>query len=68
MIKLTRLSGREFYLNPHQIETIEQTPDTVITVVSGQKYVVREDTQTLIEEIIEYRRKINTPIEYRLGR
>jgi flagellar protein FlbD len=65
MIKLTRLNGREFYLNPHQIEIIEVTPDTIITATSGQKYVVKENPDKIIEEVIEYRRKINIPLEYR---
>lgn len=58
MIKVTRLKAREFFINPHQIESIESTPDTVITLISGTKYVVKEDIDTIISEIIEYRKKI----------
>jgi flagellar protein FlbD len=58
MIKVTRLNGREFFINPHQIENIESTPDTVITLVSGPKYIVKEDIETIISRIMEYRRKI----------
>lgn len=58
MIKVTRLNGREFFINPHQIENIEATPDTVITLISGPKYIVREDIDTIISRIMEYRRKI----------
>lgn len=58
MIKLTRLNGRNIYINPHQIECIELTPDTIITVLSGQKYIVKEDVNFIIEEIIKYRRRL----------
>jgi len=58
MIKVTRFNGREFFINPHQIENLEATPDTVITLISGTKYVVKENIATIIAEIIEYRRKI----------
>ena len=40
MIKLTRLHNSEFYLNPHLIERIEETPDTIITLVNDNHYVV----------------------------
>jgi flagellar protein FlbD len=58
MIKLTRLNKQEFYLNCHQIEFIESTPDTVISLVSGRKVIVRESAECVIERIIEYRRKL----------
>jgi flagellar protein FlbD len=58
MIKVTRLNGRRFCINPHQIETIEATPDTVITLMSGQRYVVRESVDKVIELIVEYRRRL----------
>ena len=43
MIELTRLNDTKFFMNPHQIETIEQTPDTVIVLNSGKKFLVKED-------------------------
>jgi flagellar protein FlbD len=42
MMALTRLDGALFYLNPLLVETIEATPDTVILLTSGHRYVVRE--------------------------
>ncbi len=42
MIKVTRLNGKNFMLNAEIIETLEETPDTVITLVDGKKYVVKE--------------------------
>jgi flagellar protein FlbD len=51
MIELTRLKGAKFALNSEQIETIEETPDTVITLLNGHKYVVRERTREVISLI-----------------
>lgn len=61
MIKVTRINGREFYVNPHQIECMESTPDTVITLLSGAKFVVKEKIDDLIDEIIRYRQRIGLP-------
>jgi len=58
MIEVTRLDGKTYYVNPHQIEYIESTPDTTITMLSGKKLVVREDYQTVFRRIVEYRRLI----------
>ncbi|MFZ3101251.1 MAG: flagellar FlbD family protein [Desulfitobacteriaceae bacterium] len=56
MIKVSRLNGKEFVLNVDLIETMEETPDTVITLTGGNKYVVSEPTEILIKRIIEFRR------------
>ena len=58
MIELTQLSGKTFWVNPHQIETAESTPDTTLHMLSGNRIVVREDIDTLRARIVEYRRKI----------
>lgn len=58
MIELTQLSGRAFWVNPHQIETAESTPDTTLHMLSGNRIVVREDMATLRSRIVEYRRSI----------
>ncbi len=60
MIKVTRLNGVEYWLNPHLIEIIEKKPDTTITLLSGKKVVVKESPEEIIREIIEYRKKIGT--------
>jgi flagellar protein FlbD len=39
---VTRLDGSIFYLNPHQIETLEARPDVSVTLVSGKRYVLRD--------------------------
>ena len=58
MIKLTRLNGKEFFINPHQIETIEETPDTNIRLFSEKSIIVKEKGEEVLERIIEYRKKI----------
>jgi len=58
MIKVTRLDGVEYYLNPHQIEYIESNPDTTIVMLSGKHLVVKEDFPTIFKRIVDYRRLI----------
>ncbi len=58
MIKVTRLDGKEYWINPHQIEYIEQNPDVTLTMLSGKKIVVRDTPEQIINSIIEYRRQI----------
>lgn len=64
MIKVTRLNKKEFYINVDLIEFVEETPDTVISLTTGKKIVVAETAQTIIDRIIEFRKKIaQDPIE-----
>lgn len=58
MIEVTRLNGKKFWLNPHLIEFMEETPDTVVTLLTGKKVVVREKAREILEEIILYRRRL----------
>jgi flagellar protein FlbD len=58
MIKVTRLNGKEYYINPHQIESIEVHPDTTLLMLSGKYVVVKEGVEDVIERIVEYRRQI----------
>ena len=55
MLQLTRLSGDVFALNPDLIERAEATPDTVVTLVNGSRYIVRESLDELAELINEFR-------------
>jgi len=59
MIKLTKFSGDLIYLNSILIEFIEETPDTVITMTTGKKVIVKEDVETIVARIIDYNRKIS---------
>ena len=58
MIELSRLSGTVFWLNPHQIEYIEKTPDTSIVMLSGKHILVRETVAEVQDRILKYRRLI----------
>ena len=58
MIKLTRLNESEIYVNPHQLETMESCPDTVIRMLSERQIIVKEGCEEIVGKIIEYRRKI----------
>jgi flagellar protein FlbD len=55
MIKLTRLDGSEFYINPDQIETIEETPDTHITLMNDNRYLVREKSLAIVDKIVSFK-------------
>lgn len=58
MITLTHMNGKTFVLNAEVIETVERTPDTVITLINGKKLVVKEDVEEVINKVIEYKRRI----------
>lgn len=58
MIRVTRLDGTEYYINPHQIESIETHPDTTLVMLSGKKVIIREKPEVVITRIIEYRKLI----------
>lgn len=56
MIKLTRLGGEAFLLNAELICYVEARPDTFITLVGGERLVVREALDQVLERTIEYQR------------
>lgn len=60
MIKLTKFGKTEveFYINPHMIEFMEATPDTVIRMMSEKVIVVKESPEEVTKRIIEYRKHI----------
>jgi flagellar protein FlbD len=55
VIRVTRLNGEQFALNPDLIERVEAHPDTVAFLVDGTKYVVKETVDDVLREIREYR-------------
>jgi flagellar protein FlbD len=60
MVLVTRINKVErFYVNEELIEFIEETPDTVISMESGKKVVVMESAETIIERIIQEKRKLH---------
>lgn len=63
MITVTKLNMQEFIINSDLIETIEATPDTVITMTTGKKFVVKETQEAIVNKIIAYKRKVLLPVE-----
>jgi flagellar protein FlbD len=58
MIPLTRLNGQPLVINSDLIKFIENTPDTVISLVNGEKIVVRETSEQILEKIVQFRRRV----------
>ena len=58
MIEVTRLKGKKMMINAELIETVEETPDTVITLTNGKKFVVSESAGEVTSLVIGYKRKI----------
>jgi flagellar protein FlbD len=58
MIQLTRLNTHPLVVNSDLIKFVEQAPDTVITLLSGEKIVVRESAQDVLERVVQFRRSV----------
>jgi len=58
MIRLTRLNHKPFVLNSDLIEHIEVTPDTVISLTTGQKLMVEESAEEVVSRVVEFRKSI----------
>ena len=58
MIALNRLNNQPIMVNADLIETLESTPDTVVTLTSGNKLIVRDSPEEIRNKIIEYKRHI----------
>jgi len=58
MIKLTRLNNQPLVVNSDLIKCVENSPDTVLTLVTGEKIIVRETTEQVLERVIAFRRAI----------
>lgn len=63
MIYLTRINGEKIAINLDLIELLEQTPDTIVTLTTGRKYVVKESMEIIREAIINYHKAINTTLK-----
>src|SRR5213594_4706302 len=58
MIQLTRLNKHPLAVNSDLIKFVEQAPDTVITLVTGEKIVVRESVEEVLKRVIQFRRSV----------
>lgn len=59
MIRVTKLNGEVFYISPYEIEFIEETPDTVISLKSGKKVLVSEKAEEVISRMVDFYRLVN---------
>lgn len=66
MIELTRLNGRPIVLNSDLIKTAEASPDTMLTLVNGEKLIVRENCSEVAERVLAYRARLLAIVAKRL--
>ncbi len=62
MILLTLLNDNKIIVNAELIKTIENTPDTVISFVNGEKLIVKENVEEVVEKVVTYKRLIHSLI------
>lgn len=65
MINLTRTDGAEIVLNAQLIEIVEATPDTVISLTTGRKVLVRESVGQVVNRVIAYERRVHSAFRRR---
>ncbi|MEM1110054.1 MAG: flagellar FlbD family protein [Planctomycetota bacterium] len=58
MITVTRLNGKAFVINAELIRTVESNPDTTITLINGDHFIVKEPMQEVVELSIDYGRSL----------
>jgi flagellar protein FlbD len=66
MIELTRLNGTPIVLNSDLLKTAEAAPDTMLTLINGEKLIVREDCAEITERVLAYRARLLVSIARRL--
>ena len=66
MISITRMNGDSFILNADLIETVEARPDTLITLTTGNRIMVKETVAQVIEKFKEYKKDINIRCQAKL--
>jgi flagellar protein FlbD len=60
MILITRMDGRQIYVNAELIQYLESTPDTIITLTNNTKLIVKEKADQVVERIIAYQKQIHS--------
>jgi flagellar protein FlbD len=58
LVRLSRFNGDEFFVNAELIELIEKTPDTIISLTTGKKLLVKESAEDVVSRVLEYKRRI----------
>jgi flagellar protein FlbD len=67
MIEVTRLNGISMILNSDLIKIAESSPDTMLTLIHGEKLIVRETCAEVVEKILAYRANLLTAVASRMG-
>jgi len=60
VIKLTHMNGQEFVVNAEMIQYVEARPDTIITLSTKERLIVKENVDEVVKRIIEYGRALRT--------
>lgn len=68
MIELTRLNGNAMVLNSDLIKTAEAAPDTMLTLINGEKLIVREEIAEVTEKVLAYRARLLSAVARRMHR
>ncbi|MGC9070499.1 MAG: flagellar FlbD family protein [Elusimicrobiales bacterium] len=58
MVLLHKLNGNEVVINAELIESVETTPDTVVNLVTGNRFIVRETKEEIMALVIEYKKRV----------
>ena len=67
MIEFTRLNGSPMVLNSDLIKTAEASPDTMLTLINGEKLIVREECAEVVERVLAYRARLLTMVARRMN-
>ena len=67
MIELTRLNGAQIVLNSDLIKTAESSPDTMLTLINGEKLIVRETCAEVSERVLAYRARLLGAVAWRIA-
>jgi len=68
MIELTRLNGNPMVVNSDLIKTAESSPDTMLTLINGEKLIVRETCSEVVERVLAYRARLLSGVARRVPR
>jgi len=66
MIEATRLNGETVWINPEVIEIVETTPDTMIKMTNGRKFMVKESPDQIKQRFLVYQRFVRMPLDAKI--
>ncbi|OGS05484.1 MAG: flagellar protein FlbD [Elusimicrobia bacterium RIFCSPLOWO2_12_FULL_59_9] len=59
MIQVQKINGQIITLNAELIESVEAAPDTVISLVTGNRFVVKDTVEGVVQKVVDYRKRVN---------